>query len=94
MEYKETDRGLSVDFTLKLPSSIHSRPAAKLAQAAREFKSDIRLIGESGEVDVKSMLDLLSLAPERNARLTLLAHGSDAEQALATLLAILTSDKE
>lgn len=94
MEYRKTSRGLAVDFTLKLPSSLHSRPAAKLAQTAREFVSDIRLIGETGEVDVKSMLDILSLAPERDATLTLLARGSDAEQALDALLTLLTCDTE
>lgn len=94
MEYRETERGLAADFILKLPYSLHSRPAAKLAQIARNFDSDISLIGDSGEVDVKSMLDLLSLAPERNASLTLLAHGPDALQALEALLPILTSDKE
>lgn len=94
MDYRETDRGIAVDFTLKLPYSLHSRPAAKVAQTARNYQSDISLIGESGEVDAKSMLDLLSLAPERNARLTLLARGPDALQALEALVALLTSDKE
>lgn len=94
MKYRETERGLAADFTLKLPYSLHSRPAAKIAQIARSFAADISLIGETGEVDAKSMLDLLSLAPERNASLTLLARGSDALQALETLLPILTSDKE
>lgn len=94
MEYRETERGLAADFTLKLPYSLHSRPAAKIAQIARTFESDISLIGETGEVDAKSMLDLLSLAPEHNATLTLLAHGTDALQALEALLPVLASDKE
>ncbi len=94
MEYKETERGMAVNFRLKLPYSLHSRPAAKLAQTARGFTSDIILIGETGEADAKSMLDILTLAPERDANLTLIARGSDALKALEALVPILTGEKE
>lgn len=94
MEYRETDRGYAVDFRLKLPHSLHSRPAAKLAQTARTFASDISLIGESGEADAKSMLDILSIAPERGAPLTLIARGPDALMALEVLSTMLTAGKE
>lgn len=94
MDFRQTERGLMADFTLKLPYALHSRPAAKLAQTARQFDANIRLIGENGEVDAKSMLDLLSLAPQRNERLSLLANGPDAREALVALLEILTSDRE
>lgn len=94
MKYRETSRGLAVDFRLWLPNSLHSRPAAKLAQAARAFASDISLITESGEADAKSMLDLLSLAPARGEPLTLIARGPDAPGALEALSAMLTCGKE
>lgn len=85
MEIVETGRGLSVEFTMNEHHTLHSRPSAKLAQTARKFKSDILLIGENGEVDAKSMLDILSLAPEPNAKLHFLAKGPDAREALETL---------
>lgn len=94
MIIQETDRGLKVEFTLRMPHSLHSRPAARLAQTARRFKSDILLISESGEVDAKSMLDILSLAPEPNARLQFLARGPDAREALIELCSFMTNYKE
>lgn len=89
MTIQETSRGLSVEFTLKLPHCLHARPSARLAQAARQFESDILLISDNGEVNAKSMLDILSLAPEPGDRLQFLAKGPDARQALITLYEIM-----
>ena len=94
MNIEETDRGLKVEFTMNLRNSLHARPSAKLAQAARKFKSDILLINEHGEVDAKSMLDILSLAPEPNSRLQFLANGPDAREALTELYALMVNSRE
>lgn len=89
MDIMETEYGLKVEFIINHPHAIHARPAASLAQIARKYKSDILIIGENGEVDAKSMLDILSLAPEPNARLQLLAKGPDAREALTSLSSFL-----
>lgn len=94
MNIEETDRGLKVEFTMNLRNSLHSRPSAKLAQTARHFKSDILLISEQGEVDAKSMLDILSLAPEPNSRLQFLANGPDAREALVALYSLMVNSRE
>lgn len=85
MEIKETPRGLSVELIMRLPRSLHARPSAKLAGVARQFKADVWLIGDNGEVNAKSMLDILSLAPGPNDRLTFLAKGEDAREALTAI---------
>lgn len=59
--------------------------AARLAQEAQRYAASIQLISDTGEVDAKSMLDILSLAPPPNAELTLLADGRDAREALCGL---------
>lgn len=94
MEIKETDRGLELEVILKLPHALHSRPSARLAQKAREYKSDILLTSESGEVDAKSMLDILSLAPKRNDCLRLIANGPDAREAILALAEQLSCTEE
>lgn len=91
MRIIQTDRGLMTHLILALPKGLHARPSAKVAQTAREFKSDILLIGENGEVDAKSMLDVLSLSSPPRAHLTLIAKGSDAKQALERLYVLLTT---
>lgn len=92
MEIIQTDRGLALDWHLKLPHSLHARPSARIAQKAREFKSNILLLGDTGEADAKSMLDILSLAPQPDSRLRLLANGPDAEAALLAIAAILQEE--
>ena len=67
---EETPRGLALRLTLNLRGGLHARPAARLAQEAQRYAADIQLIGETGEVDAKSMLDILSLAPPANAELS------------------------
>lgn len=94
MEIVETDGGLSLEFRMDPGLSLHSRPSARLAQTARQFSSEIYLITENGEADAKSMLDILSLAPEPNARMKLLARGEDARDALMALHALMVRQEE
>ena len=88
---EQTPRGLALRICLGLRNGLHARPAARLAQEAQRYASDIQLISDTGEVDAKSMLDILSLAPAANAELTLLAQGDDAREALSGLAQFLTN---
>lgn len=92
MQIKETDNGFAVELAIKLPHGLHSRPSAKLAQLAQKFQSHIMLLSENGEVDAKSMLDILSLALPTNARVRLLAKGPDAKEALTALYTMLAGE--
>lgn len=87
-----TENGLAVDVSIRLPRGLHSRPSARLAQTARQFNADIRLIAEDGEVDAKSMLDILSLALQRNDRVRILAKGPQSAEALKALADILDGE--
>ncbi|MBQ3060798.1 MAG: HPr family phosphocarrier protein [Desulfovibrio sp.] len=82
---EETPRGLALRISLTLRGGLHARPAARLAQEAQRHASDILLICDNGEADAKSMLDVLSLSPDPDAELTLLASGPDARAALEAL---------
>ena len=82
---EQTPRGLALRVCLNLRNGLHARPAALLAQEAQRYAASIQLISDTGEVDAKSMLDILSLAPPPNAELTLLADGRDAREALCGL---------
>ncbi len=70
---------------------LHARPAAKLAQEAQKFASDIRLVMGDQSVDAKSVLDILSLAAGRGCGLEILAQGEDAREALVHLEAVFLS---
>ncbi|MDL2316866.1 HPr family phosphocarrier protein [Desulfovibrio sp. OttesenSCG-928-A18] len=75
---------------------LHARPAAKLAQAAQRFSSQITLEYEDMTVDAKSILDILSLAAGRGASLTIRCKGEDADLAAEQLerLFIMPPDME
>lgn len=90
MEIKETDRGLRTCVTVRLPNGLHARPSARIAQIARKYRADVLIIGENGEVDAKSMLDVLSLASKKDDQLCLLAKGEEARTALKELASYLS----
>jgi phosphocarrier protein HPr len=71
------------------PVGLHLRPAAKLAALARTFRSDIRIIARGATADVKSLLDLVVLAAGCGTTLDIVAHGPDAEQAVAAVSTLL-----
>lgn len=64
---------------------LHARPAARIAQAAQEFQSQITISYDDMTVDAKSILDILSLAAARGTPLTLRCKGQDAHAAAKTL---------
>lgn len=84
-EVQETPEGLALPVTLHTRGGLHARPAARLAQEAQHFSSDIQIQSDNGTADAKSMLDILSLAISAGCSLTLLARGDDASEALTAL---------
>lgn len=90
----ETQRGLALDMVITLPYGVHSRPSARVAQAARKYDAEILLFNEEGEVDAKSMLEILSLALKRNDKIRILANGPHAREALKELYGLLTASGE
>jgi phosphotransferase system HPr (HPr) family protein len=63
---------------------LHSRAAARLAQAIEDFDCEIYLEKGDYRADARSILDLLSLCCPCNTKVTLLASGPEAERALET----------
>jgi phosphocarrier protein HPr len=74
------------------PLGLHLRPAAELVALARSFRSDIRIIARGIPADAKSLLGLVTLAAGCGTTLDIVAHGPDAEQAVAGLTDLLVAD--
>ena len=68
------------------PAGLHARPAAKVVKVASRFVSRIVLRSGDRTVDVKSLIALLGLTIRPMAEISLIAHGPDAEDALAALV--------
>lgn len=75
----------SAEVCVRNELGLHARPAAKLAQAAQKFESEITLVANEQEVDAKSILDILTLAAPQGCGLTLRASGHDAAEALESI---------
>jgi phosphocarrier protein len=74
---------------------IHARPATLLVQAAAKFQAEIFLSkGEVRRINGKSIMGIMMLAAEHGAELLIEAEGSDADEAVATVSALLESDFE
>ena len=66
-------------------SGLHARPAARFVHAASRFASRIVIRNGDREADAKSLISLLGLTVRLSSVITVMAEGSDAEAALASL---------
>jgi phosphocarrier protein len=64
---------------------MHARAAAKFVHLASRFRSRIRVMRETGEMDGKSIMGLLLLAAARGTTITITADGDDEFEAVEAL---------
>ncbi len=69
---------------------LHARAAANLVRVASQFQSTVSLhrLDTSAEADAKSILSILMLAANRGTELSIVATGSDEEEALKALVSL------
>ena len=73
------------EVTINNEVGLHARPATFFIQKANEFKSGIWVEKDERRVNAKSLLGVLSLGITKGTTITLLADGSDEEEAVAAL---------
>jgi multiphosphoryl transfer protein len=71
---------------------LHARPAAMITAAARRFTSDVRLVSDSREANARSVVSIMALEVDVGDEVTIVARGSDAEEAIAAISELLASD--
>ncbi|HPT89361.1 MAG: HPr family phosphocarrier protein [Acholeplasmataceae bacterium] len=71
-------------------TGIHARLAQQIVHAASKYESDILLKYKGWEIDVKSILGLMSLAIPEGERLEIVATGEDATEVINELKPILS----
>ena len=70
-------------------NGLHARPAAEIVKISVKFQSEVTLVRDGMEVNAKSIMGVMMLAAECGATLVLRAEGSDAEEALDALAALI-----
>lgn len=71
--------------TVNMKPGLQARQAALFVQEANRFASDIFLKKDERQVNAKSIMGVMSLAIAKGSDITLVADGSDEEQALSSL---------
>ena len=75
----------SRDVVVRLAHGLHARPAAQVAAAAKRFAAEIELCVRARSVNAKSIAALMSLGVRKDERVTILARGFDAQDAVESL---------
>ena len=70
-------------------NGLHARPAAEIVKTSARFQSDVTLVRDDMEVNGKSIMGVMMLAAECGSTLVLRAEGSDANEALEALAALI-----
>jgi phosphotransferase system HPr (HPr) family protein len=81
----------SCERAITLDGDLHARPAGQLAVAAARFTADVSLTVGERTANAKSVLAVMGLGATRGQQVTATAEGSDAEQAVAAVIAVLAS---
>lgn len=71
---------------------IHARPSALLVQAAAKYVSEITLIKDGLEVNGKSIMGVMMLAAEMDAKIRVRAAGPDEEEALDEIVRMIEGE--
>ncbi len=78
-------------FTVKNRLGIHARPAAKFAQTAGRFQSDVYVKKDDLEVNGKSIMGIMMLAAAHGNVIEVRVDGEDEQEALAALEGLIES---
>lgn len=81
----------SRDISIKNSVGLHARPATFFIQKANSFKSSIWVECGDRRANAKSLLGVLSLAIVKGTDITLIADGSDENEALDALSELVNS---
>lgn len=71
---------------------LHARPATFFIQKANEFKSTVWVSKDERKVNAKSLLGVLSLGITRGTNITIIADGSDQEDAVNKLVELISTN--
>lgn len=71
--------------TVNVKPGLQARQAALFVQEANRFSAEVFLKKEGRQVNAKSIMGIMSLAIAQGSEITLMAEGTDEEQAVEAL---------
>ena len=82
-----------VTVTVIDPVGLHARPATVAVNAASKFKSDVNVAFKGREVNMKSIMGVMSLGIPTQNEITISATGDDEEAAIEAIEEVLRAQK-
>ena len=79
------------EVVVPLQHGIHARPAARIAESARKFASEVALVAVNRRASAKSPVGVMSLAIRHGDRISIVASGPDAEFAVDVIVELIES---
>jgi len=79
-------------YTITDEAGVHARPASALVGSVSKFQSDITLEYKGKNVNLKSILGVMSLGVTSGSTVTIAANGADEEQAMARIDEVMKSE--
>ncbi|ALC83893.1 MULTISPECIES: phosphocarrier protein HPr [Bacillus] len=72
-------------FTITSDSGIHARPATLLVSTVTQFSSEVILEYKGKQVNLKSIMSVLSLGIPQGEKIKIIAQGYDAVQVISSI---------
>lgn len=87
------DTVIEKSILIKNKQGLHARPAALFVQIANKYGCDITISKGKHKVNGKSIMGIMMLEAGSGSKVTIVAKGDDAGQAVAELEKLLLNDK-
>ncbi|WP_408955644.1 HPr family phosphocarrier protein [Natroniella sp. ANB-PHB2] len=85
---------LTKEITIIDEIGLHLRPAAVLVSIASQFESEIIVVRDNQEANLKSIISVMNLAVGCGEKIEIQAKGKDAKEALAKIEEVIANDFE
>ena len=82
-----------LSFVVSDPVGLHARPATILVNQASKFTSNIKLVYNDKEVNLKSIMGVMSLGVPTKATVEIVAEGDDEEDVVASVAKVIKEQK-
>ncbi len=86
---KQSGNRIDREVTIGNKLGLHARPAAMFVRIANRFSADIWVEKDGEEINGKSIMGLMLLAAGCGSKLKITAEGSDAEDAIKEIEALI-----
>ncbi len=93
-EMSESQNHAEIEVTISNTQGLHARPVMRFVDLAMRFRSSIRVIKDSLQVDGKSPMEMMLLEATQGTALRVAAHGEDAREAVEALAGLVNSKFE